>query len=135
MGLINRELRNGPSSMAYLGSSSHSVVRLLPKALEVDGIAPNKGLVVTDNARYVTITLDIYEFTKMIETYFSIEEQQDLCLRLGLDYQSAVPSNATKLVSAQAIVDHMRRDSRLMKLWFACVQVRPNSDWTRLLRG
>lgn len=134
LGLIEVEHKAGPSPTS-IWSNHYSIVRLRPDALEVDGLITNNGTGLQDSARYASVTIDIFEFAKMTEEYFSLEEHQDLCLRLGLDYQSVVPANATKLVSAQAIVSQMRREMRLMELWRVAAQERPRYDWSLLLRG
>lgn len=135
LNLIETEQKSGPSLKSSIGVRSHSIVRLLPKALEIEGLLNNAANDSQDSARYARVLIDIHKFSEMIEEYFNIEEQPDLCLGLGLDFQSIVPANATKLGSAQAIVTHMRRKSRLMELWCACNQQRPKSDWVSLFRG
>lgn len=134
-GLVETELKPGPSSVASLQSSRHSVVRLLPAGLKVLEGAPNNGKIGEDNARYAKVTLDTFEFAKMLEEHFAVSELKELCAQLGLEYESVVPGKSTRPEGARAIVGHMRREGRLTDLWCAAQKERNELDWTQLLKG
>lgn len=129
--LIDCEHEEGTGLGRQPDNYNSSILHLLPAAISMGSKGDNSH----EDARYAAISLDTYEFVKMLGKYFSNDEQRDLCMQLGLDYESVVPSSATKQASAQAIVEYMRRQNRLIDLWRASAEQRPNIVWASLLRG
>lgn len=131
-GLIECEHEEATGLGASQRDYNRSEINITPKALELmsNEVVASAG---TENARYAPIKVDTYEFSHMLATHFSPEEQADLCLKLGLDYEGVVPAKATKGESAQEIVEFMRRNTRLIDLWRAAQELRPRADWASLL--
>lgn len=133
--LIRLEHKNVPLTPGVINPRSPAVVYLLPEALNLLSEVPNQKTAIQTDGRLAMITLDTSELTRMLQSLFSVDEHKEICLEIGLDYESVVPANVVKTESARAIVNYTRRHSQLTDLLGVMVRQRPHHDWTQLLQG
>lgn len=108
-----------------------SVIELLPEAFMVASEMTGEQA----DARHAAILLDTYLFRELLSVSFNREEFSDLCLELGMQFESLAPSPATYPAQVSAIVSYARRQRRLFELLQAAQTKRPRSEWLDLLRG
>lgn len=71
--------------------------------------------------------INLIQLKDMISQVFNLDEFQDLCMQLGVSYDSLSGTNLNG--KARELVNYFQRRQELPKLIAACVLLRPNSPW------
>jgi len=67
----------------------------------------------------------------LIYAHFSLSDLQDLCLRLGVEYED-LPLDKGKRDKIRALVLRLQRDNRLDDLLAFCTRMRPKVEWPNI---
>lgn len=70
----------------------------------------------------------VAQLQDLIHAHFSLSDLQDLCLRLGVDYED-LPPDKGKGDKIRALVLRMQRDKRLDDLLAFCTRMKPQVEW------
>lgn len=71
--------------------------------------------------------VDLPHLTDLISQVFNLDEFQDLCMRLGILYDTLGGTNLNG--KARELVAYFERRQDLSRLITACISLRPNSPW------
>lgn len=71
--------------------------------------------------------MDLMQLKNIISQVFNLDEFQDLCMQLGISYDSLSGTNLNG--KARELVNHFQRRQELPELIATCVLLRPNSPW------
>ncbi len=71
--------------------------------------------------------VDLAQLTDLISQVFNLDEFQDLCMRLGIPYDTLGGTNLNG--KTRELVTYFERRQDLSKLITACISLRPNSPW------
>jgi hypothetical protein len=78
--------------------------------------------------------INLITLRNLINDHFNIQEISQLCFDLGVDFENLGESN-TRKAKAQALIEYMKRKSRLGELLALVIKQRPNAeDWAKIIK-
>ncbi len=76
--------------------------------------------------------MSLPDLLKMLNTYFDLNEIQNLCFEINVDYDNLGGNN--KLDKCRELITYLQRRGRLDELIEVCLRERPNIPWDDLIK-